>query len=180
MSATVTIAATISAVLPLTVAATLAAAADPGRELPQGEPWAVSDLQHADDLVTTALADGRLLVRVTSPQGFGRCTLTARDGQWPERLAVCFAGLDELEAVEIVLGGLRVEGSRSCSGGFTVAADPAAPIEPVAAGPWRAEDMLGVVVTHTPDGMLVEFPAGFAAAAAGGPVRLAWVDWLRR
>jgi hypothetical protein len=39
---------------------------------------------------------------------------------------------------------------------------------------------LGVVVSHTPDGMLVEFPAGFAAAAAGGPVRLAWVDWLRR
>jgi hypothetical protein len=156
----------------------LAAASSAGP--PAEEPCVVSDLQHAADEVTTVLADDQLVVRVNPSRGFGRCTLWIPGGQWPERLAVCFVGLDELEAIEIMLGGLRVEGSRSRTGGFTVAADPAAPTEPSAAGPWRDSDTLGVVVTPGPEGMLVEFPAGFAAAAAGGPVRLSWVDWLRR
>jgi hypothetical protein len=180
MPSPATIVVAIPAVVLLAVAGVSAAAADPPAGPPADKACAVSDLQHAEDVVTATVADGRLLVRVTSSRGFGRCTLTAADGQWPDRLAMCFAGLDELEAVEILLGGLRVEGSRSRSGGFAVAALPATPSEPVAAGPWRADETLGVIVTTTPEGMHVEFPAGFAAAAAAGPVQLSWVDWLRR
>jgi len=77
----------------------------------------VIGLQHAEDAVTTEVADGRLIVRARSSRGFGHCTVTAREGRWPDHLAVRFEGLAELEAVECVLGGLRIEGSRSRSGG---------------------------------------------------------------
>jgi hypothetical protein len=160
--------------------AAVALGADAAERSAADAPFTVSDVQHPDDTVTFETADGRLLVHVGSTRGFGRCTISARDGAWPDRLAIRIDGPRELEAVELLLGGLRVEGSRSRSGNFSVEADRGAEGSVAAAGPWRDGDTLFVVVTKTPGGMVVEFPEGFAAAAAGGSVRLAWVDWLRR
>lgn len=160
--------------------AALAHGADAVERSPSDAPFTVSGIQHPDDTVTFEAADGRLLVHVGSTRGFGRCTIAPRDEAWPDRLAIRIDGPRELESVELALGGLRVEGSRSRSGNFSVEADRAAEGPVAATGPWREGDTLAVVVTTTPAGMLVEFPEGFAAAAAGGSVQLAWVDWLRR
>lgn len=140
----------------------------------------IVERQHPDDVVTLDASDDRLVVRVRSSRGIGRCALAAPGGRWPAAITILLEGFGELEDFEVSSGGLRTQGGRRESGRlprFVTPVDDTVAAAQAAATPVGTLD---VRIEKTAAGVRVTLPPGLLRDGGGERATIRWVDWLRR
>lgn len=139
-----------------------------------------SRFQHAEDLAESQFDAGVLRVTILSSRGIGRCTITPEENNWPDRVEIFFAGLTELESLQVESGRFSTSGSRRQSGQFPfvlLAPAPAARNHKAGDKPPLPAGVLNIQVRQTEGGVLVVLPDRFLAEKEA--LNLAWIDWLR-
>jgi hypothetical protein len=140
----------------------------------------IAERQHPDDVVTLDASDERLVVRVRSARGIGRCTLAAPGGRWPVAVTILLEGFAELEDFEVSSGGLRTQGGRRESGRLPRFATPVDDTVAAAQAAATPVGMLDVRIEKTAAGVVVTLPPGLLRDGGAERATIRWVDWLRR
>jgi hypothetical protein len=144
-------------------------------DLPPPPPeFEFSNFQSEGDSVKAEVTGQKVLLRVKSTIGVGRCTITPKRGTWPEEVTVLFEGLGELEQLQLVAGRLFAEGSRKSSGGFELSmlgGDRTVAKRSVVG-------TLKITVEKQKEDIVVVFPAKLLADT--DVVTISWVNFFRR